>query len=414
MASTPTARNEPSEPSSSAATTESTSQLSEDNVQQIRAIVEESMEASLSRVAREAAQAAVELTLANRSTPPTAPENTIITQPSIDEFERLGRASIPINGSQHRSQAIDGGFTPEIPNAYVRSIQGGEFFEISKLLPENLYQLDNSSPDYNNVSLSMGPNSELRLTKRSSVKRIENISEWTSAFLAYVKLVRGIKRSQGQKNNIRRPITAKHLNLFFELLRPYTTRHFDSIMLWAAMCLAFFGFLRISEFTSGQRFDKHCHLSHSDIKLLPNAQQPTHLRMDVKSSKIDPFRQGVSLVIGATNNSLCAVKALQCYLELSPFTSGPLFRYRSGQPLSRDTFTKDVRNLLSQCGFSSSEFAGHSFRIGAATSAAAAKMPSWLIKTLGRWTSDCYERYVRTPETVLLEASKNLSRTDNL
>eukprot|EP00794_Sanderia_malayensis_P017084 gene17084-biopygen14382 len=189
MASATTARNEPSEPSSSAATTESTSQLSEDNVQQIRAIVEESMEASLSRVAREAAQAAVELTLANRSTPPTAPENTIITQPSIDEFERLGRASIPINGNQHRSQAIDGGFTPEIPNAYVRRIQGGEFFEISKLLPENLYQLDNSSPDYNNVSLSMGPNSELRLTKRSSVKRIENISEWTSAFLAYVKLV---------------------------------------------------------------------------------------------------------------------------------------------------------------------------------------------------------------------------------
>eukprot|EP00794_Sanderia_malayensis_P011386 gene11386-biopygen9071 len=124
MASTPTARNEPSEPSSSAATTESTSQLSEDNVQQIRAIVEESMEASLSRVAREAAQAAVELTLANRSIPPTTPENTIITQPSIDEFERLGRASIPINGNQHRSQAIDGGFTPEIPNAYVRSIQG--------------------------------------------------------------------------------------------------------------------------------------------------------------------------------------------------------------------------------------------------------------------------------------------------
>eukprot|EP00794_Sanderia_malayensis_P004937 gene4937-biopygen4007 len=300
-----TARNEPSEPSSSTATTESTSQLSEDNVQQIRAIVEESMEASLSRVAREAAQAAVELTLANRSTPPTALENTIITQPSIDEFERLGRASIPINGNQQRSQAINGGFTPEIPNAYVRSIQGGEFFEISKLLPENLYQLDNSSPDYNNVSLSMGPNSEIRLTKRSSVKRIENISEWTSAFLAYVKLVVD-----------KFPARARELLEYMDIIR----------------CIDF------------------ADLPPGPINFQRSSPRMSYIfeRMDVKSSKTDPFRQGVSLVIGATNNSLCAVKALQCYLELPPSTSDPLFRYRSGQPLSRDTFTKDVHRMATQ------------------------------------------------------------------
>lgn len=75
-----------------------------------------------------------------------------------------------------------------------------------------------------------------------------------ATFLRLQLILRGIKRSQGVKSMIRRPITLQLLNLFYHLLN---VQHTDtnSIMLWAAMTLAFFGFLRIGELTCNLTFD---------------------------------------------------------------------------------------------------------------------------------------------------------------
>ncbi|CAG2192648.1 unnamed protein product [Mytilus edulis] len=57
-------------------------------------------------------------------------------------------------------------------------------------------------------------------------------------------------------------------------------------------------------------------------------------------------------------------------------------------PLSRDTFISLLRDLLFRLGYNDSKFCGHSFRIGAATSAAAAGVEDHIIQTLGRWSFD--------------------------
>ena len=223
-------------------------------------------------------------------------------------------------------------------------------------------------------------------------------------------LLRGIKRYQGHKDYIRKPITPKHLEQFLHQLQPYSQGNFDSKMIWAAICLAFFGFMRISEFTCDGPFNPQENMSSNDICFLPSSTSPSCMKVALKASKTDPFRQGISLTIGATNSIFCPVKAVLNYLDAlpSPNNTGPLFQYRSGKNLTRSLFTKEIRNLLSNAGYKAEDYAGHSFRIGAATAAANANLPPWLIKTLGRWASDCFERYIRTPDETLINAAQQL------
>ena len=69
-----------------------------------------------------------------------------------------------------------------------------------------------------------------------------------------------------------------------------------NIMLWAACCLAFFGFMRVGEFTiqNQDNYDKFSHLSFSDISV-NSRRQPHLLKLTIKKSKTDPFCKGVDI-----------------------------------------------------------------------------------------------------------------------
>ena len=87
----------------------------------------------------------------------------------------------------------------------------------------------------------------------------------------------------------------------------------------------------------------------------------------------------------------------------------PLLALPDGQPLTRNAFLDMLKVVLNRLGMDASNYAGHSFRIGAATSAAAAHVPDHVIKTLGRWSSDCYQRYIHTSPAVLEYASQAMA-----
>ena len=96
------------------------------------------------------------------------------------------------------------------------------------------------------------------------------------------------------------------------------------------------------------------------------------------------------------------------YLVWCGTSQGPLFILEDGNFLARHYFVSVVRGALQKAGVDQSKYCGHSFRIGAATTAVARGMEDSIIKTLGRWQSVAYLQYVRIPRNQLAAYSKLL------
>ena len=95
------------------------------------------------------------------------------------------------------------------------------------------------------------------------------------------------------------------------------------------------------------------------------------------------------------------------YLARRSHRPGPLFLLENGLPLTRSLVTDRLRAILISAGLPG-DFFSHSFRIGAATSAARAGVPDHLIQVLGQWKSDAYKQYIRTPPDLITRAAKAL------
>lgn len=223
-------------------------------------------------------------------------------------------------------------------------------------------------------------------------------------------VVRGMKREQaGLPTRARLPITPEILNRIQQHWKG-RWEEWDVVMLWAAMTLCFYGFLRAGEVVvpSDTGFDPAQHLTYDDIAV-DSKQQPSFITVNIKQSKTDPFRKGVTIVVGRAVGPLCPLVAVLTYMAIRRPGQGPLFRFSDGRPLTRERFVAKVREVLQQIGIDQTKYAGHSFRIGAATTAAKKGIQDSLIKTLGRWESVAYQLYVRTPREQLVAVAATLS-----
>jgi len=199
-------------------------------------------------------------------------------------------------------------------------------------------------------------------------------------------LCTGIKKSQGSRKRTRLPITISILRtLKTQLKRDTSFSLLERYLLWAALTLAFYGFLRSSEFATTE-------LTWSDLQM-----QGNHYSLTIQQSKTDPFCRGPVLTLHESQTSTCPVKAMSQFIGMvvEHQRQGPLSYGWHFTPLNRHKLTATLRSLLQPTSYNKQHFASHSFRIGAATTAAAASLPVWLIKPLGRWSSDAYETYIQ-------------------
>jgi len=183
----------------------------------------------------------------------------------------------------------------------------------------------------------------------------------------------------------------------------------DHQMFWAACSLGYFGFLRVSEFTvpNLSTFSASLHLSVQDIAV-DSSSAPSSMRVRIKGFKTDPFRKGCFVHLGLGGHPLCAGQAMMSYLVSRGDAPGPLFLFTNGQPLTRTNLMDWLRQILASAQIPGN-FSSHSFRIGAATVAARNGVPDHLIQTMGRWSSNAYQLYIRTPADSLAALSHKLA-----
>ena len=183
----------------------------------------------------------------------------------------------------------------------------------------------------------------------------------------------------------------------------------DTTMLWAAAVMCFFGFFRAGEITTPSltSFENSRHLSWGDVSI--NDHSPsTIVKVHLKYSKTNQWEKGVDIFLGATGCSLCPVAGVVEYMSVRGGSPGPFFKLENERPLTKSYFSQQIRAALQSIGLPYQNFAGHSFRIGAATAAARAGIEDSKIQAMGRWISGVFLTYIRTPREELAQFSTTL------
>ena len=151
-------------------------------------------------------------------------------------------------------------------------------------------------------------------------------------------------------------------------------------------------------------FDPTRHISIGDIAV-DSTLKPSMVELMLKCSKTDQLGRGVRIYLGRTDTELCLVTALLAYVGIRGVEPGLLF-LENGALLLKNFAVSSVREALHSLGYDQSCYVGHSFRIGAATTAAAVGII--IIQALGRWSSAAFKTYIRLPQQYLASLSKQM------
>ena len=159
----------------------------------------------------------------------------------------------------------------------------------------------------------------------------------------------------------RLPITPSILRAIKSVLSSSATEH-DTIMNRAICTLAFFRLGEILLTTAN--FDPKRHLAVGDVAV-DSWQKPSLLRVHLKCSKTDQLRKGVD-IYGKTGDDICSVTAVLSFLAIRGQKPGTLFVCCDSTLCTKGRFIPKLWSGLQEAGLVGPNFAGHSFRIGAA------------------------------------------------
>lgn len=232
--------------------------------------------------------------------------------------------------------------------------------------------------------------------------------EVSAFFCSRLRLAfRGYRRRRpASKAKSRLPITISLLGAFMEILDLDIHQH---LVIAAAITVGVYGLFRSGELTAKVREGSStCPLlTRSHVKW-----EDDRFTIRLESSKTDPFREGVDVMVNRNNSLTCPWATLRQLWITAPDQSNeaPLFQLEDGQPLMYKELNTAIKALAQRVGLDPSLFAGHSLRIGGATSLAMLGYHPHVIKALGRWSSLTYQEYARLTGSMRASISAALAQ----
>jgi integrase len=225
----------------------------------------------------------------------------------------------------------------------------------------------------------------------------------------YKRVQRGLRNVFGQFDK-QRPAHALSLTNLYHILSTLDLTKFDDARNWCAILFAFYGLLRISEYTGDTMFLR--------VRSVVIADDSTGITLTIPWSKTDI--SPVHVRIAARGDLLCPVAAAR---HLSSFftatrTRSPdaaffANRLDTDRAISNQDFTSWLKGRCTAIGISDTNISGHSLRRGGTTDMFLAGVPESVIALHGRWRSECYRRYFAstTPQFLATEMLLTHSRS---
>lgn len=233
----------------------------------------------------------------------------------------------------------------------------------------------------------------------SSLSFIFQLGSYTDITQHFIckKMLQGFSKAKPSADS-RLPITPSILQQIVNSLQFTTKSDFLRKLFKAMFVLAFCAFLRIGEITKTSSPVQHFLLfSNVTLGSLHNKNFIDITIPHFKHSKSNNTTLRIYENLG--NLQLCPYQSLLNYLHQRRHKLGsePLFSFMDGAPVSRAYFSQQLKEVLAFCNLNFQQFHTHSFRIGAASTAAALGFSELQIQTMGWWHSTAFKKYIRIP-----------------
>lgn len=234
----------------------------------------------------------------------------------------------------------------------------------------------------------------------------------------FKRFLKAIKRKLAGKLIKRCPLEGSKFRDMLQLqLQPQSGSLVFRINMRAAMMLAWFALLRVSEYTSKtEEHDPESNLCRRDITFFPSREAPEGFRVNIKVSKTDQWRVGHTLVIYATGDpTFCPVKEMQHLFDIDPQPDhAPLFNFAdpretTTRSMARRKFISAFNFLVVAVGLQPMEIMSHSLRSGGATALLRAGVAPIVVTQLGRWKSWCWTTYTWASEHHIKQAHRDMA-----